>query len=294
MRTLFLAFPLVLAALPVVARDCDGVGPVIAIRADGVPIYTHQDPAIYHSVVDGLRPRIGDRPADKPILAVDMRNNGVAWVRRDQLKQFVDMTEASLRETLVYKGPSHCRPKDIPWEFDDPAIPGRTPIELPVGQPIPAPIDLFPDEPSGPRSGLWRAEVGPTAMEGCPAMLQGAFPASGGALPGMTGETRRMDFADPFHPDTLEMSRTTGVRWQEIGDNQWRTNDMAAEVFAQIPAGEGGGSQLVWTLTVLSPEEMTFRRDIEIVLPDVAAAMMDVSPGGCRVTGTDRWVRIGD
>lgn len=294
MRNLFLALPLVLAALPVAAQDCAGAGPIIAIRADGVPIYTHQDPAVYQAVVESVRHRIGSRPADKPILAIDTRNNGVAWVHRGQLKQFVDLTEASLRETLVYLGPTHCRPKDIPWEIDDPAVPGRTPIELPEGQPIPAPIDLFPDESSGPLSGLWRAEVGPTSMEGCPPMMQGALSASAGALPGMTSDTRRMDFADPFHPDTLEMSRTTGVRWQEIGENQWRTTDMAAEVFAQIPAGGGGGSQLVWTLTVLSPEEMAFRRDIEIILPDVAVAMMGMSPDGCRVTGTDRWVRVGD
>lgn len=204
------------------------------------------------------------------------------------------MTEAVLRETLVYKGPSHCRPRDIPWEFDDPANPGRAPIELPDGQPIAEPIELFPDEPSGPLSGLWRAEIGPTKMEGCPAMMRNAFPGSPGALPGMTGETRRMDFANPFHPDTLELSRTAGVRWRADGPGRWVTTDLAAEAFAQIPVGQGGGSKIVWTLTLVSPEEMSFRRAIEIVLPNEAAAVMGVSPDGCRVTGTDRWIRVGN
>lgn len=294
MKSHLIALAFVLAGAPAIAQDCNGVGAIIAIRDDGVPVYTHQEPEIYWKIVEQLRPTIGERPADRPILAADQRVGLYGWVNRAQLAPFLQVTKASLQETLVYKGPDHCRPKGIPWEISDPAVPGQTPIELPDGQPIPEPIELFPEEPSGPLSGLWRAEIGPTAMDGCPPMMQNAFPASGGALPGLTGETRRMDFADPFHPDTLEMSRTTGVRWQQIGDQRWRTTDMAAEVFGQIPQGDGGGSRLVWTLTVLSPEEMAFDRAIEIVLPAVAAGALGLSPEGCRVTGTDRWIRVGD
>lgn len=294
MRMTCLTLHLLLLASPVLAQDCNGAGPIIAIRADGVPFYTHQEPDVYQAVVDAVRPRIGDRSAEFPILALDTRNNAVAWVNRSQLKGFVDITEASLRENLVYKGPTHCRPKDIPWEFDDPAYPGREPIPLPTGQPIPEPIDLFPEESSGPRGGLWRAEIGPTEMIGCPAMMRDAFPASAGALPGMTGDTRRMSFADPFHPDTLEMSQTTGVRWNAAGENRWISTDLGAEAFAQIPTGEGGGSRIVWTLTVISHEEMRFERSIKIILPAVAAAAMGISADGCRVIGEDRWVRVGD
>lgn len=294
MRRFFWALPFVLSAVPVAAQDCGGAGPIIAIRADGVPFYTHQKPETYQAVVASVRDSIGDRPADKPILAIDTRNNEVAWVDRDQLKEFVDVTEASLRETLVYFGPPECRPKNIPWEIDDPAIPGQPPIELPDGKPIAEPIDLFPDEPSGPRSGLWQALIGPNVMSGCPPLMQGMFPKSGGALPGFTGETRRMDFADPFHPDTLEMSRTAGVTWRAIAENTWRTTEMAAPVFNQLPQGQDGGSGLIWTIKVLSPEEMEFERTIKITAPAVPSAMLGLSLDGCQVTGTDRWIRVGD
>lgn len=69
---------------------------------------------------------------------------------------------------------------------------------------------------------------------------------------------------------------------------------MAADAFRQIPAGQGGGSQIRWEMTAVSPNEITFGRSIEIVLPAEAAAIMGASPEGCRVTGTDRWIRVGD
>lgn len=125
-------------------------------------------------------------------------------------------------------------------------------------------------------------------------MMQNAFPASPGAVPGMSGGTRRMDFADPFDPDTLDLSRTAGVKWRKFGENRWQTTDMAAEAFGRIPPGQGGGSRLVWTLTVVSPDVMTFARAIEINLPAAAIAVLGGSPDGCRVTGTDRWIRVGD
>lgn len=97
MRFLCLALAVCLSALPALAQDCDGVGPIIAIRADGMPVYTHQEPEVYATLVANLRPRIGDRPADFPILAVDTRTNTAGWISRRQLKKFVDVTEAALR-----------------------------------------------------------------------------------------------------------------------------------------------------------------------------------------------------
>ncbi|MFD1694273.1 hypothetical protein [Roseibium aestuarii] len=148
-----------------------------------------------------------------------------------------------------------------------------------------------------PRDGLWRAEIGPSRMEGCPAMMQGLFPMAAGQAPGgmagMAGE-RRLSFSRPFNPDALELSRTARVKWTRTGGSIWETKDMAAAQFAAIPAGEGGGSHLLWTLQVLSPQEITFRRSMEIVLPAEAAIVMGGSPGACRIVGTDRWIRVGD
>jgi hypothetical protein len=79
---------------------------------------------------------MGDRTAGRPVLAANQRHGRCAGGGLQQLKQIVDVTEASLRETLVYKGPGHCRSKDKPWEFFDPAEPRRAPIELPEGRPI--------------------------------------------------------------------------------------------------------------------------------------------------------------
>ena len=295
LRHILLTATLSSLASTTLAQEC--INPIFAVREDGVPVFSHPDPDTYQRVLDYAVPRAGTReeqPLDRPIVAIDLRKGRVGWISMDELDYIRDVFEIPADEPLVYKGPDHCRPNGITWAFSDPAQPGREPIELPDGGPVPEPVDLFSDESSAPRSGLWRAEIGPTAMEGCPPMMQGALPASAGALPGMTGDAIRMEFADPFHPDTLEMSRTTGVRWQEIGVNKWQTRDMAAEVFGQIPEGEGGGSQMDWTLTLVSPEEFLLYRAIEIVLPAAAATMMGVSGDGCRVTGTDRWIRVGD
>jgi hypothetical protein len=269
-----------LLALPAAAQDCGQ--PILMIREDGLPVYTMPSKEIYDATREQVRHVMGDPPGDRTILVINIRTNQAAWVARSQLSAALNAFDASLHDSLVYEGPDHCRPKDIPWTFFDPAEPGREPIVL------------FPDEAILPRSGLWRAEIGPTQMTGCPAMMRDAFPVSAGALPGMTGGTRRMTFADPFHPDTLDMSRTAGVRWAAAGANRWTSTDLAADAFAQIPQGEGGGSRIVWTFTVVSPERITFERSIELILPAVATATLGVSSNGCRVTGTDRWVRVGD
>lgn len=277
-----LAAVFTMLALPAAAQDCGQ--PILIVREDGIPVYNTPTKESYEEFHDYVRPHMGDTPSDRPILVIDIRTHHGAWVSRELLGKVVNMYDATVQDALLYKGPNHCRPKGIPWIPFDPAEPGREPIEL------------FPDlaADTGPRSGLWRAEIGPTEVTGCPAMMRDAFPASAGALSGMTGDTRRMTFADPFHPDTLEMSRATGIRWNASGVNRWVSTDLAAETFAQIPAGTDGGSMIVLTLTVISPEEMQFQRSIEIVLPAVAATAMGVSPDGCQTNGTDRWVRVGD
>ena len=273
--TRFIAFAFALLA-PGAALACNP--PTILIGATG--------DATYMSPVSDSRPVLedifGEAPGPDMILVVDSRDRSGYWLERSDLgslQVLMNTTDPVPR----YSGPDECRPPEIP-------------IDLPDGRPIEAPTEIFPEEATdtGPRSGLWRAEIGPSEMEGCPAMMQSAFPGSAGALPGMTGEPRRLDFSTPFHPDTLEMSRISGVRWAADGPGRWVTTDLGADALRQIPQGQGGGSQIVWTLTVISPEEISFRRAIEIVLPAEAAAVMGASPDGCRVTGTDRWLRVGD
>lgn len=277
-----LAAVLTMLAFPAAAQDCGQ--PILIVREDGIPVYNTPTTENYETFRDYVRPHMGDAPPDRPIPVIDIRTNHGAWVSRELFGQVVKMYDATVQDALLYNGPNHCRPKGIPWLPFDPAEPDREPTEL------------FPDEftSDAPRSGLWRSETGPTEMVGCPANISNAFRASAGGLPGMTGPPRHMTFADPFHPDTLEMSRTTGIRWNASGANRWVSTDLAAQTFAQIPAGAGSNSRIVLTLTVVSPEEMEFARSIEIVLPAVAAAAMGVSPDGCRANGTDRWVRIED
>ena len=50
----------------------------------------------------------------------------------------------------------------------------------------------------------------------------------------------------------------------------------------------------MWALELASPNLIVFDRTIEIILPDVATAMLGITADGCRVIGTDRWERVGD
>ena len=260
-------------------------GAALACNAPTILIGATGD-ATYMSPVSDSRAALedifGEAPGADMILVVDSRDRSGYWLERSDLGALQVMMNTS-GPYPRYSGPDECRPPEIP-------------IDLPDGRPIDAPIELFPDEATGtdPRSGLWRAEVGATATEGCPAMMQDALSSSLGAVDGMTGEPRRLEFSTPFHPDALEMSSISGVRWAADGPDRWVTADLGADALRQIPQGQGGGSQIVWTLTVISPEEISFRRVIEIDFPAEAAALMGASPDGCRLIGTDRWLRVGD
>lgn len=269
---------------------------------------------------------------DEIAAQVPQRPGLVALVNRDTGKiWYYNTAETSLYDILTLHGatitdaigPVECaaigagfpdptrRTRDLLWQPFDAAIglPGGSGgtggkrsetggAETPPA-PAPPPKALTPGAAAAcagaPRAGTWVAEIGATSIEGCPAMMQQAFGQMAGQLPG-TGAAQpgRLDFACPFHPDTLELSKTARVRWRETGPGRWTTTDLAAEQFAQIPAGAGGGSQIRWDLTVVSPEEIEFRRSVEIDLPATAAAVMGMPAGGCRIVGTDRWLRQGD
>ena len=230
-----------------------------------------------------LEALFGPAPDANSVLVVDARTREGTWVPRASAGDIIVGFGAE-GDGFVYSGPDNCAPPDVPLEL--PETPER------------APAPLFPDSQSacadGPRSGTWRADIGPSQIEGCPAMMKQAFAQSGAALTGGIAAPGKLSFACPFHPDTLELSRTARVRWTADGPNRWRTEDLGAEAFAAIPQGQGGGSHIAWIMTLVSPEEITFERRVEIVLPAAAAAMMGASADGCRITGTDRWTRTGD
>ncbi|GGB55829.1 hypothetical protein GCM10011316_29890 [Roseibium aquae] len=285
---------LLLAAAACLAATTDAFAcntPNILIGKDGTAEYVSPET----DRRDELEVLVGDAPSPDSMLVFDARDGNAMWVDKADLSR-VGVGFNTLDGTLTYSGPDECRPPELPIKLPEGNPIPDAPELFPDGDPDKQPIELFPDDANeaGPRSGLWRAESGPSEMEGCPAMMRNAFPGSPGALPGMTSEARRLEFSRPFHPDALELSRTAGVRWAADGANRWVTTDLGADALRQIPQGQGDGSKIVWTLTMISPEEISFRRVIEIVLPVEAAALMGVSPDGCRVMGTDRWLRVGD
>ena len=89
-----------------------------------------------------------------------------------------------------------------------------------------------------PRDGLWRAEVGPSEIDGCPPMMRSAFPTAA-PLPGFSQEPRRLAFSRPFDPNALELSRTaTGHVAARCGDAELRRRDGPGGLRAD-PAGRG-------------------------------------------------------
>lgn len=149
-----------------------------------------------------------------------------------------------------------------------------------------------------PRSGRWQARLGETRLDGCPAVMQNAFPKSPGALPAEWRQPRRLTFDVPFHPDQLELTRSLSangksrITWRNAGDDAWRT-EVFPELFGQIPAGQGKGSKMSWTLTVASETEIEHTTMLDIALP---AAMSQLTGGARsrRMTSENRWLRVGD
>jgi hypothetical protein len=256
---------------------------VLVVREDTL---TYEVPSsdIY---ANGGAARFVDDYVDGRTLLINASNRTTRMVDLDDLS-ISEVQVLTGTSRVVYRGPSECRPGDP--AFVEELYPDGEPAN-----PIPPAEVLFPDgtDTSGPRDGLWRAVVGPTRMEGCPAMIAQAFAGSAGALPGMTGETRRMTFSDPFDPNHLDLSKTLNAGWTQTGPALWTTEAMP-DIFGQIPQGAGGGSRLLWSLEVAGPELILFNRTVDLVLPAEAAVLMGASPDGCRVIANNRWERIGD
>lgn len=273
-----------LLATPLAAQTC---GPVVA---------TQIGDRLYAADVDPLELEVL-----MPEVLADRREGTVLYLVEGSPPAWSDIgldeaTVVSGLEELVYQGRPECDPRgpreDLVFGENEGTV--VEPTDDLVFTPEEGTI-VDPANAAGwiqPRDGLWRAEVGPSQMDGCPPMMRSAFQTAA-PLPGFSQEPRRLSFSRPFDPNALELSRTARVTWRRDAATRSFVTEMAPEVFAQIPQGEGGGSRLAWRLRVESPGAIVFARRLEIVLPDVAAAVMGMA-GPCAVTGTDRWIRVGD
>ncbi|OCW57074.1 hypothetical protein [Hoeflea olei] len=265
------------------AGDCHD--PVISIDADGQAEFISPD----RDVTRDMESFYGASPGPGSILVVDARTRRGTWIAPTDLPGVLAGFGAE-SDGFVYAGPSHCLPPGLPVDLPDPK---RSPEELPPGK---LPIELFPG--IEPQSGLWQARLGDTRLDGCPALLQQAFPASPGALPAEWLAPRKLEFEKPFHPDQLEMTGRLSaeglsrIAWRSAGENAW-TTDVFPELFGEIPAGQGAGSKLTWQLTLKSASEIEHLSTLEIVLPREAAAVLGGS-GNCRMVSRNHWVRVSD
>lgn len=274
------------ALLPHAAQAC--FGPILNVSG-GVLTYTSPNKDLYGP--EGVLAFV-DNYIEGTTLLID----GTARTTRN-----VDLSTTSLAEIVVitgadrvvYDGPPDCTPSEL-----------RTPTELFPNDDEnggPTPIELFPDEVDAglqPRSGLWQAIPGDPVLRGCPAMMQGMVGQMTPPVPAEDLRPRRLDFVPPFRPDQLAMTSQmkaglgTQIIWVSVGDAAWQA-EIVPEIFGQIPQGEGGGSDMLWRLSVLSEREIEHLVTINIRLPDVAAQVMG-STGLCQMTMLNTWRRIGD
>ncbi len=286
MRRQILATSLVLLATASVSFAADGCNsPVISINADGQAELISPE----REVRRDMETFFGASPQPDSILVIDARTRQGTWLARTELPRVLVGFGAE-SDGFIYSGPSHCLPPGLPVDLPDKK---RQPEELPPGKP---PIELFPG--IEPQSGLWQARLGDPRLEGCPTLMQQAFPTSPGALPAEWLAPRRLEFEVPFHPDQLEMSRRlsaeglSSIAWRNAGENAW-TTEVFAELFGQIPGGLGAGSKMTWRLTLKSETEIEHVSTVQIVLPKEAAAVLGGS-GNCRMVSRNRWVRLSE
>ncbi|MGY4749318.1 hypothetical protein ACVNHC_05600 [Pannonibacter sp. Q-1] len=286
-----------LALVPVAAEACHP--PVVVIGADRTPSYLSPD----RNLTGELEALFGTAPDGLATLIVDVPNRTGYWLSRQGGLPLTDaMVLLGADTAFRYGGPDNCAPQDVELVL----LPGGkpfNPIELfPDPDPFPdRPIELFPGEAGhGPQplSGLWQARLGETRLEGCPPMIQHAFPQSPAALPSELTAPRRLEFKVPFHPDQLEITRSLSaggsspVVWRNAGTDSWQT-EVFPQLFDQIPAGQGAGSKLNWNLTVKSRAQIDHVSTLQIVLPKEAAAVMG-NTAHCRMISRNAWVRVGD
>lgn len=194
----------------------------------------------------------------------------------------------------TYDGPAECDPDRNDLEFTPPEgtiVPSRAPDDLTFDADEGMTVD--PDAPGGdPRSGMWRAVLGPRQTRGCPAAVSQALAGVDGGLAGMAGALRRMTFARPFDPNRLALTEGLQMTWVQDSPRHWSGEALPA-IFGQIPGGDGR-PRMLWTMEVVSPDLILVGTRLELILPPVATAMLGIGSEGCSVSSQDRWERIGD
>lgn len=196
------------------------------------------------------------------------------WVPRQDL----DAAQVVLGlgvDSFHYIGPDHCAPNDLPIALD----------LTPTGDQV-----VSIDTGVQPKSGLWKLEATPVTFEGCPAIMTQSMPANMVALPAEATTPQRLTFASPFHPDQLQMNAYAS-QWKVTTPGNWETRAME-HVFAQSPAYGGKRSYLQWTLTVNSPDRISHRSEMHVVLPPEAIAVFKTDH--CAAISTGNWIRVGD
>lgn len=259
--------------------------PVIMIGADGQAEYISPT----RDLSADLEAMFGAAPVAGSTMVIDARDRSGRWMPPGSDLTPMEIAVLFGGETASgfrYSGPEHCAPPDLP-------------LALPPG-PDQLPEDLFPDEAAAgpqPRSGQWQARLGQTQLQDCPKMIAQAFPQSPGALPEEWLSPRALAFFAPFHPDQLALSRTLAgqglgsVTWRPAGPGSWQA-EVAPELFSRMPADEGAGSKMIWTLTVTSPELINHSVALNVVFP--AAAAQILGSKSCTMTTDNQWLRIGD
>lgn len=150
-----------------------------------------------------------------------------------------------------------------------------------------------------PKSGVWRAELGPVELVGCPAMVRQAFPGSPGALPAAMRQPRRLEFDIPFHPADLELTSSfeaTGmgdVTWRSIGPNSWEA-EILADAFEDLPAFGDRRSSLVWRLTLVGEERIEHLATVTLAFPAELVAVLGAGADQCQAVTRNAWVRVGE
>ncbi len=139
-------------------------------------------------------------------------------------------------------------------------------IDASFGGPGSCPIQL--DPPLIPEDGLWHISTGATDASACP-----LFSMMGQAVPGqMGGETRQINWRGWFSPSKLMAGAVGHVNWTHTGGHSWR-GVVVDERLSDASATTG--ASVVWTLTLVSPTEITgtsvFEYDISSGLADAAA-----------------------
>jgi len=147
------------------------------------------------------------------------------------------------------------------WRSQTPAQ-----IDASFGGPGSCPIQLA--APLIPEDGMWRITAGATDASACP-----LFSLAGQAVPGqMSSETRQIGWGGWFLPRKLMPEAEGHVNWTRTGSHNWR----GVVVDKRLSDGSGTtGASVIWTVTLVSPTEITgssvFEYDISSSAADPAA-----------------------